>query len=242
MSRDRCKVDDAIEDYALSPPGTDPDSLDDYLVARWTGEDGYQAVGYRRLSDWFNRQILRQVYDRNGRSTTGTRIDSEYEALTGDDSLVREEVVSELAAVGIDAESIVDDMVSPKTLHRHLTGCLGAEKGAIEAETDWERESVKIAREQLERKVEKAAGSLASKGEIRDANAADIDIRIHLACPHCATRVPLEAARRQGYVCADHSPPLPDISASPEAVVGGDRVRPDPDIDTVIEAIARFSL
>lgn len=234
MSRTRCKVDDGVEDYGLQAPGTELDSIHDYLAARWTGAEGYRSVGYRQLADWFNRQLLRRVYDEHGRSTTGTRLDSEYGALTGDDDLVREEVVADLAATGIDAEAVVDDMVSPRTMHRHLTGCLDAEKSPQEAETDWERASVERAREQLEEKVAKAASALASKEALLGADAADIDVRIYLACPECATRVTLETGRRQGYVCEVHSP------APTEASVEG-IATPTHEDESVVEAVTRFS-
>lgn len=242
MSRNGCKVDAAIEDYSLEPPGSDLESLDDYLLARWTGSEGYRSVGYRKLADWFNRQLLRRVYDEHGRSTTGPTVDSEYEALTGDDELVKEEVVTELEAAGIDAEALVDDMVSPRTMHRHLTRCLEAEKERETAQTDWERESVEIARSQLEQKVAKAASSLASKGELIGAEAADIDIGIYLACPECATRVPFETGRRQGFVCERHSPASVDVELAGTGSVTTDRTSLDPQIDTVIEAITRFSM
>lgn len=239
MSRNRCKVDDAIDHYSLGAPSTESGSIDDYLVARWTGSDHHKSVGYRRLADWFNRRLLRQVYDEHGRSTTGTRVDSEYEALTDGDDLLRQEVANDLASVGIDADALVDDMVSPRTMHRHLTGCLGADKGPREARTDWERDSVAVARAQLEEKVEKAASALASKGEFRGADAADVEIDIHLSCPECTTRVPFESGRRQGYVCEDHSP-LPeemgtDIDPGRHDATGSDSVR------SVGEAVNRFS-
>lgn len=241
MSRTRCKVEDAIEEYALRPPSEDVDSVDAYLVARWTGSSGYESVGYRELSHWLNRQLLRRVYDEHGRSTTGTRVESEYEALTGDDELVRDEVVTELSALGIDAEEVVDAMVSPRTMHRHLTGCLDAEKSSGGASTDWERNSVEIARSQLEEKVAKAASSLASKGQFRGADAADIETRIYLSCPECATRVPFEAGRRQGFVCADHFPP-PGEPSPTEGHAAEEAGAPHPEMPTVIEAVTRFSL
>lgn len=242
MSRNRCKIDDAVEDYSLRAPSTGPDSIHDYLVARWTGTDGYRAVGYRKLSDWFNGRLLRQVYDEHGRSTTGTRVDSEYEALTGDDDLVRKEVVNDLQAAGINAEDLVDDMVSPRTMHRHLTGCLDAEKQRHEAQTEWEQESVEIARAQLEEKVAKAASALASKGEFLGADVADIEIGIHLSCPECTTRVPFEAGRHQGFVCEEHSPTSADAGVADDASATDEMAVARSDEDAIIRAVSRFSM
>lgn len=241
MSRNRCKVDDAVEAYSLRAPRSESGSIHDYLVARWTGTDDHRAVGYRQLADWFNRQLFRRVYDQHGRSTTGTRVGSEYEALTGDDDLLWEEVVSELAADGIDAEALVDDTVSPRTMHRHLTDCLGAEKAPQEAQTDWERESVERAREQLEEKVTKAASALASKAELLGADDADVDVRVYLSCPECATRVTFEAGRRQGYVCEDHSPEPSEADLAAGSTADEGSVAPDSPNEPVLEAVSRFS-
>lgn len=217
MSRNGCKVDDAVDDYSLRAPGTDTDSIHGYLVARWTGTQGHRSVGYRQLADWFNRQLLRRVYDEHGRSTTGTRVESDYEALQGDDDLVREEVRHDLEADGINAESVLNDMVSPRTMHRHLKNCLNAEKATREAQTDWERESVQRAREQLEEKVRKAASALESKEKLFGAAEAEIDIRVYLSCPQCPTRVTFETGRRQGYVCDEHSEVPPDVGLTADA-------------------------
>lgn len=238
MGRNRCKVDDAIEEYGLGVPGSGPGSLDGYLVDRWTGADDRGAVGYRTLAEWFNRHLLGRVYDEHGRRTTGVRVESEYEALTGDDDIRREEVVADLESDGIDAESVVDDMVSPRTMHRHLTGCLGAEKEASGARTDWERASVERAREQLEEKVAEASRSLASKGELRGADAAEVEITIYLACPECATRVPFEAGRHRGYVCEEHSADPPGATAA----AGGSADPADARSGPVVEAVAQFSM
>lgn len=199
---EKCKIEDVGAKYELQPPESVAGSLDDYLVARWTGTRGHQSVGYRTLTEWFNKRLLKRVYDEHGRSTMGVRLESDYEVLTGDDDVVRDEVVADLDADGIDAEAVLDDMVSPRTMHRHLTGCLDAEKETRSSGTDWERESVEKARETLEEKVSKATSALASKGELDGES--EIEIQVYLSCPHCTTRVPFEVARHQGYVCERH--------------------------------------
>jgi len=241
MSRVRCKVDEAIDTYGVRAPGTGSASLGEYLVARWTGADGYRSVGYRQLADWFNRQLLKRVYDEHGRSTLGTRIDSEYAALTGDDDLVRSEVVADLASSGVDADAVVDDMVSPRTMHRHLTGCLDAEKTPRPAQTDWERDSVEMARARLAEKVSKAASSLETKGEIPDADAANVEIGIYLSCPECTTRVPLEIARRRGYVCAAHASLSKGTSVTVEDATTQSSPSARTPLESVIQAVAQFS-
>lgn len=203
MNEITCKVDHVTDRRRLTAPGQEYGSIDQYLVARWTGEDG-PALGYKPLTEWFNKRLLKQVYERNGRDTTGPRVDSEYEALTGDDDLVRHEVLNDLQDSGIAAESLVDDMVSWSTMRRHLNECLGEEKPTTPSETDWERRSVDIARERTREKVTDALGSLARKGMLPEASKADVQVQIKLSCPECPTRVPLEDALRRGYVCKDH--------------------------------------
>lgn len=220
MTADRgCKVDFVIDRYALSAPKSGYSSLDEYLVARWTGTEG-ESAGYQQLTDWFNKRLLKHVYEQNGRETIGTRIDSEYEALNGDDELVREEVIDDLASDGIAAESLTDDMVSWSTMRRHLKDCLEAEKPTPPSRTDWELESVNIARERAEQKTVAALRSLANKQRLPEAHRADVTVQIKLSCPECPTRIPLEDALARGYVCNDHfeaaPPPTPPGEQSTE--------------------------
>lgn len=240
MSRDRCKVEDAVDNYNLHAPTEDAESIHEYLIARWTGNQGYQSVGYRKLTDWFNKQLIRQTYDEHGRSTIGTRVESDYEALTQGTGLVREEIIDDLNASGIDAESLLNDMISPRTMHRHLTGCLNVQKETPEAKSDWERESIEIARAQLEEKVSKAVSSLASKNEYRGAEEADIDIRIYLSCPECTTRVPFESGLHRGYVCEDHHSPPREASIAINSP-GDEPARSNRQTGPVVEAVAQFS-
>jgi len=198
-----CKVDRTIDRFDLQPPGKEYPSLDEYLVANWTGEAGGESTGYKELTRWFNRRLLKRVYERAGRSTIGTRLDSEYEALTGDDDLLRAEVVDDLKADGIDTEQLLDGMVSWSTMRRHLKNCLNAEKERREA-SEWEVDSVDIARNQLESKTADALRSLESKDRLPEATRADIDVQVKLSCPECPTRVPLQDALNRGYVCESH--------------------------------------
>lgn len=199
-----CKVDWAVEAYDLDPARDGYDSVDAYLQARWTGADGRAADGYRTLATWFNKRLLKQVYDANGRETVGPRLDSEYDALTGDDELARREVMDDLRADGIDASALVDDMVSWSTLRHHLKDCLEAEKSPASADTDWERESVRIASERTAEKVAEALRSLDSKGELPNADRAEVTVQVQLSCPACPVRVSLAEAISRGYICRDH--------------------------------------
>jgi len=203
-SQNRCKVDDVVERYGIEARGDQFDSVDEELLARWTGENGHEPQGYRSLAAWFNRHLLRSVYRANGRLTVGTRLEDEFETLVGDDDIAREELLDELANDGIDSRELYDSLVSFSTLRRHLIGCLDGEKETKTAETDWERDSVEIATEQLREKVNKALSSYENKGEITRATESDVSIQIHLSCPECPTRRTLSDALRTGYVCEDH--------------------------------------
>lgn len=205
-----CKVDFIIDRYDLSVPGMTDRSIDEYLVDRWTGAEG-ESIGYKELTDWFNKRLLKQVYERYGRETIGTRVESEYQALKNGDELVRGEVSDDLESDGIDADALVRDMVSWSTMRRHLKNCLEAEKPSTRSTKDWELESIDIARKQTEKKTLAALRSLANKRRLPGAEEVDIDVQIKLSCPECPTRIPLEDALARGYVCKDH---LSDASLS----------------------------
>lgn len=199
-----CKVERVADRYDLDVPQSGYDSVDEYLQARWTGGDGRSPDGYRTLAEWFNKRLLKHVYDEHGRETVGLRVDGDYDALTGDDDLVRREVMDDLRGGGIDPDELCDDMISWSTLRHHLKGCLDGEKPTRTATTDWERESVRIAREHTAEKVAAALRSLDSKGDLPNAEAAEIDVQVQLSCPECPVRVPLAEAVSRGYVCPDH--------------------------------------
>lgn len=199
-----CKVDRVITTYALG--GADPrhDSIHEGLLARWRGADSHESMGYRSLTAWFNRRLLRQVYAEAGRSTDRGRIESDFQALTGDDDLRREEVLDSLDADGIDAEGVAKDMVSWGTMRTHLTECLDGEKDA-QSGGDWEQETIRMARSFASEKVDSALSSLASKDRLAGVDHASLSVQFQLQCEDCPTRVPLSVALERGYVCEQHS-------------------------------------
>lgn len=198
-----CKVDRTIESYGLA--GADPrhDSIHEGLLARWHGEDGHTESGYRTLTAWFNKRLLRSVYTDHGRAIDGGRLDSDYDALTGEDDLLEAEVIESLRADGIDATALRDALVSYGTMRTHLTECLGGEKTRA-ASGDWERESVRMAESFAREKVESAVASLGRKGSLDGVADASVVVQVALECDRCPTRVPLNVALDRGYVCADH--------------------------------------
>ncbi|WP_254525531.1 rod-determining factor RdfA [Natrinema caseinilyticum] len=200
-----CKVDATIDQYSLETADPRHESLDDGLLARWNGTDGHTGVGYRTLTEWFNKRLLKRIYDEHGREALDARIDADYEALSGDDDLVRDEMIERLATAGIDGEQVLDDMVSWGTMRTHLNECLEGSKEHAEARTDWEQNSIAVARDIATEKVDEALSSLASKGELDGTSSSTVEVQIHVRCDNCPTRVPLDVALERGYVCETHS-------------------------------------
>lgn len=203
-SRQTCKVDRIIDRYALAEADPQHDCIDDGLLDRWLGESGHTSMGYRSLTEWFNKRVLRRAFDQNGRDTLASRIDHEYTALTGEDDLLRQDVLESLEADGIDARALRDDFVSWGTMRTHLTECLDGDKQTDEADSDWERDTVAMAKSFATEKTESALSSLATKGKLDGVDSSSVAVQIQLHCDHCPTRVPFEVALEQGYVCQQH--------------------------------------
>jgi hypothetical protein len=202
-----CKIDRVIAEHGLE--GADPrhDSIHDGLLARWRGEGSHSAVGYRTLTEWFNRRLLRQVIAEQG-PVDASWVERAHDALTGDDDLRRAEVTEHLRAEGVDVDRAESGMVSWGTMRTHLTDCLGGEKES-QSGGDWERDTIGMARSFAREKVESALSSLATKGTIEGVDDSSVTIQIQVACEECPTRVPLEVALDRGYVCQTHAGPAP---------------------------------
>lgn len=201
-----CKITRVIDERRLSAPRRYTGDLNDYLVAKWVGAGHHDAIGYRPLVTWFNKRLMRTVYRRHNRSDTDARITAEYDALVGDDveTYQRKEVVADLEADGIDGEALAADFISKSTLSRHLRNCLDAEK-ETESGGDWERDQIEFARETFKENIDSALKSLSNSGRIQGVEDATVETPVLLACPECPTRVRLETALEQGYVCGTHS-------------------------------------
>ncbi len=211
-----CKVDDLSEQYELASPRDRYDTLDEYLLARWNGVDGLESEGYQTLTERFNKLVLRSVYDEHGRDIPSYRIDTEYEILTGDHDLRRDELAADLATDSIDIGVLEDELISWSTMRRHLNECLDGDKEPVRSTSDWELESVEVARSKTVEKARAALRSLSSKGRLSGATSANVDIQVKLSCPECPTRVPIEDAVERGYVCKDHLRAVPEPSDADE--------------------------
>jgi len=200
-----CKIDGVIERYDLESADPIYDSINEGLLARWTGAGKRTAMGYRSLTEWFNKRLLQVVYDKHGRETLGARLDSDYEIITSDDDLVGEEVTESLRVDGIDSDRLERDLVSWGTMRTHLKECLDGHKEPQTASTNWEQESIRKATEIAEEKTESALSALANKGTLAGGETADVDVQIQLSCQSCPTRVPFDVALERGYICEDHN-------------------------------------
>jgi len=198
-----CKVDTLLERYALPTPAYD--SVDKYLVVRWTGRDDHDAEGYKPLTEWFNKQMLRRRYDAHGRDVTSVHLDREYELVTGDASAEREELAADLAADGLDIDRLADELVSWSTMRHHLKDCLDATKEPATASTDWQTNTVEMATTQAAEKTRSVLSSLASTGRLPDAEEADVDVQVELHCPDCSASASFQTAVERGYVCETHA-------------------------------------
>lgn len=219
-----CKVDSLTERYNLSSPDPDHGTLDEYLLARWTGKDGTPSKGYQSLTHRFNQLLLRRLYEQHDRDATSLRLESEYEALTGEENLRYDEVAADLASDGIKAEMVREMLISWSTMRRHLQNCLDGEKNRPSSTTDWELNSIALAQRRTEEKVSAALHSFTSKQQLPEASKAEIDVQIKLSCPECPTRIPLEDALERGYICKDHFQLAGPTSAEPADITEVDRI------------------
>jgi hypothetical protein len=205
-SKHCCKVDRVRADHDISPPSRIDGDLDAYLVATWTGEGETEPAGIRTLTEWFNKQVLKTIYRNHGRSDSSVRINSDFEALQGNGipEHERAELLSELADDGISGEATRKQFIGKSTLSRHLKECLDATKETPDSETEWEIDRVRVATSTYRSHLESALQSLENKNRIAGVDESALQIQSYLSCPECPTRVTVEQAYEQGYVCVDH--------------------------------------
>ena len=202
-----CKVDDLIAEYGLTAPGSDYDSVDDYLAKRWTGTDGRTSEGYKKLTDWFNKRVLKSIYEDHGRSTVSIHLDREYDVIVNKDNIQRAELAADLEGDGMDIDELKKTLVSHGTIRNHLKNCLEVEKdtqSTTNSTTTSREKAITSAKRMAASKTENILPELAKDGVVPFADQATVDVEIRLQCPKCDTRVPIEDAIKRGYVCNDH--------------------------------------
>lgn len=198
-----CKVGNLIEQYDIESASSDG-GVNNHLIQRWVGQGDYTPTGLRPLKDWLNKQALKSVYTNSNRDTFNARIESEYEAITGEEVDVA--TSEDLLADGIDPESLRSDLISTATLYRHLTNCLEVSKSEEPANstTEWKQNRLEYAKTVVEQSVQQSLNSLENKGKVPGATQATITTGVTLGCPECNTQVGYERALARGYICQDH--------------------------------------
>jgi hypothetical protein len=199
-----CKVNRIVEKYGISP-GVGDETFNEQLMNRWLGEDEYPEMSLRQLVDWLHKHLLRTKYTESGRSTLDPHLESDYEALQNPESDDHHAVLEDLDSDGIDGEELLADFVSPATLYRHLTGCLGVEKedqSSSDASSD--KRKLEYIRNRAVMYVSDLLSAWENRGEVPRASKADVAVRIYLECPECAKQTDIRMVKEQGYVCEEH--------------------------------------
>ena len=202
-----CKIQRLADTYELYGTEQTPD-IDEYLVNRWLGRHDYPITSVRRLADWFNFRIMRDIYANHGRNTLESYIEIDYQTITQEDEFNSLSLKEDLEADGIDLESLRNDLISASTMYRHLSNCLGIEKERNSSkESNWEHNKFSHAKNYFMEQVQSVLASYDSKGEIPRASEASFEVRVLLDCPECSTSVTLARALSQGYICQNHLAP-----------------------------------
>jgi hypothetical protein len=204
------------EKYDISP-GVGDESLDDQLAKRWLGADEYPETSLRQLVDWLHKHLLRTQYTEHGRSTLEPHLESDYQALQDEDSQNHHAVLSDLETDGIDGEALISDFVSPSTMYRHLTGCLGAEKdNDAEGTASSDRKKLEYVENTAEMYVSDLLSAWENRGDVPRATEAGVTFRIYLECPVCAKQTNIRTVQQRGYICKEHMSAPPDRDAPEE--------------------------
>ncbi|MFD1642951.1 rod-determining factor RdfA [Halohasta litorea] len=200
-----CKLSRVTADYGISEHVL-ADSIDVLLANKWLGEGSQPNTALRPLTDWFNRKLLSAVYTKHDRKTLEPQIEADYDALVGDDEGRRQLVVDDLEQDGIDAGTVVDDLISTSSLYRHLTQCLdvGKETQRGSSDTGWEADKIRYAKRMARDRAEDVLRSWENKGELPEATAATVSVDISVECPVCSKRSPILQSHNRGYICEDH--------------------------------------
>jgi hypothetical protein len=211
MDQCSCSIGRVLQAHSIGPL-SDPSiaQSNDYLADLWTGRRGDEH-SVREITDWLNEQILISVYQENGRDVGTNRIEHDYEVLTGEDETARETLETNLERDGIDTEELHKTMVTSSSVHRHLSECLGVEKGDQEpkgSDLEYHLDRVGYTRSTLANQVAEALELLDDEDAIAAASDAGISVDIKIKCPDCGISVDLKTALHRGYICGEHYPAI----------------------------------
>lgn len=205
-----CKVERITEKYDISP-GVGDETFDEQLAKRWLGADQYPEMSLRKLVDWLHKHTLRTKYTEHGRSTLEPHLESDYEALRDTENDNHHAVLADFEADGIEGEELLTDFVSPATLYRHLTVCLGVEKdNESKGDVSSDRKKLEYVEDTAEMYISDLLSAWENRGDVPCASEADVTVRIYLECPKCAKQTNIRTVQQRGYVCEDHRPDLSD--------------------------------
>lgn len=198
-----CKVGIAIEKYDLSTRVAG-ESVNETLIDRWGTTNGAASTSIRSLKDWLNKQILIAVASQHGRKTIQTRIESDYNAIVGDDEDARQLVIDDLESDGIDTAALLDDFVSTATMYRHLTTCLEVTREESASDTKWEEEKIEFILSNTRENKADILQSWENKNVVPHASEAGISVKLYVECPECGRQTDLRYLKDRGVVCEDH--------------------------------------
>lgn len=192
MAEHGCKVCRVLDERGV-------EHYDERLLDEWQADES-QRKGYRALARWLNVTLLRREMDQAGLSTLGGEAASKYERLRDDDR-DGTEVARLLKREGVDIDGLEDDFVSYGVVRTHLLDCLGEAYERVESASDWEDDSIRIARDHATEKISDAVRSLVNKDEIDVGGDVTVRLNAEIECENCQVRAPLRRVRRRGYVC-----------------------------------------
>jgi hypothetical protein len=194
-----CKVGAVAEAFEL-------DDLDATLRERWTAPE--DRSGVRELADHVDTRVLRSALAASQDGALEGEAENYYRLLTDDDVSrgTRTEARSRLRDRGVDVEAVEDRFVSHQTVYRHLTDCLGLDRGAPAAPEAAVRDGLGTIRA-LRRRTEAVATSVLEgvvrAGHLR-VDEVDVLVDVVASCRTCGERLPLsESLAGRSCECDD---------------------------------------
>jgi len=115
-----CEVDELIEEYNVEDVPPEDLLVGGPLAKKWVTTFAKEPNGMEELTDWFNRYILREIYNDHDRTPPDIHLEREYQVYRNEESIQRHELAADLEGDGINFEEVADVFVSPETVHNHL--------------------------------------------------------------------------------------------------------------------------
>lgn len=203
MTESCCNVARIAAEYDIHPSGLAYGSLDEYLVARWKGDNVLEPDDINRITNWFNRRLLSKRYEQADRKHISAEISSDYRTLQEGNSDTQEELLADLEMSGIEGLAIKEEFIDPADLRSHLCSCLGEEQFQEDSE-QLIGDEVHQLKSEFAVEVKELWSSL-SQDAISKAESPDMkDVVVVISCPRCSATSTLEKVVECGYVCEDH--------------------------------------